>query len=161
MRRYNNALMVLAVEWGKEAGLFEESTVWYKAAWKKGTVIEKPGKKLVLDFEYRMRKTTTTRRPDLTLEDAEECTIWLVDMACPGEANIAEKRRKKLQKYQQLAFEIRESRVGFIVKIVPLVIGCLGRGMVKLEEQIKKLIKGKSRQQWVVREMRKTVLIKS
>ena len=51
--------------------------------------------------------------------------------------------------------------VGFIVEIVPLVIGCLGGGMVKLEEQIKKLIKGKSRQQWVVREMQKTVLMES
>ena len=70
-----------------------------------------------------MRKTTA-RRPDLTLEDAEECIIW----------NIAEKRREKLQKYQQLAFEIRERRVGFMVEIVPLVIGCLGGGMEKLEE---------------------------
>ena len=108
-----------------------------------------------------MRKTTTARRPDLTLEEAEECTIWIVDMACPAEANIAEKRREKLQKYQQLAFEIRERRVGFIAEIVPLVTECLVRGMVKLEEQIKKLIKGKSRQQWVAREMQKIVLMES
>ena len=40
-----------------------------------GNSIEKPRKKLVLDFEYRMRKTTTARRPDLTLEDAEGCII--------------------------------------------------------------------------------------
>ena len=33
--------------------------------------------------------------------------------------------------------------------------------MVKLEEQIKKLIKGKCRQQWVVLEMQKTVLMES
>ena len=79
-------------------------------------------------------------------------------MACPTEANIAEKRREKLQKYQQLPFEIRERRLGFMFEIIPLVIGCLGGGMEKLEEQIKKLIKGKSRQQWVVREMQKTVL---
>ena len=51
--------------------MLEESTVWYNTAWKKGTVIEKPGKKLVWDFEYRMRKTKTGRRPDLTLEDAK------------------------------------------------------------------------------------------
>ena len=41
-----------------------------------------------------MRKTTTARRPDLTLEDAEGYIIWIVDMACPAEANIAEKRRE-------------------------------------------------------------------
>ena len=82
-------------------------------------------------------------------------------MACSAEADIAEERREKLQKYRQLAFEIRERRVGLMVEIVPLVIGCLGGGMEKLEEQIKKLIKGKSRQQWVVRKMQKTVLIES
>ena len=84
-------MMVLAVEWGKEAGLLEESTVWYKTAWKKGTVIEKLDKKLVWDFEYRMRKTTA-RRPNLTLEDTEECIIWIVDMVCPAEANFAEEQ---------------------------------------------------------------------
>ena len=57
----------------------------------------KPGKKLVWDFEYKMRKTATARRPDQTLEDAEERIIWIVDMACPTEANIAEKRREKSQ----------------------------------------------------------------
>ena len=36
VRRHNNALMVFAVEWEKEAGLLEESVVWYKTAWKKG-----------------------------------------------------------------------------------------------------------------------------
>ena len=115
--------MVLVVEWGKEAGLLEESTVWYKTTWKKGTVIKKPDKKLMWNFEYRMRKTTKTRRPDLTLEDAEERIIWIDDIACPAKANIAEKRREKLQKYQQLAFEIRKRHGGFMVEILPLVIG--------------------------------------
>ena len=74
-------------------------------------------------------------------------------MACPEEANVAQKRRRKLQKYQLLTFEIRKRRVGFVVEIVPLVVECLGGGMEKLKEQIKKLVKEKSRQQWVVREM--------
>ena len=82
-------------------------------------------------------------------------------MPCPAEVNFAKKRREKLQKYEQLAFEIHERRLSFMVEIVPLVIGCLGGGMQKLEGQIKKLIKGKSRQQWVVREMKKTVLMES
>ena len=56
-------------------------------------------------------------------------------MACPAQANIANKRREKLQKYQQLAFEIRERRVGFMVEIVTLLIGCLGGGMEKLKNR--------------------------
>ena len=43
-----------------------------------------------------MRKTTTARRLHLTLEDADECIIWIVDMAYAAEVNIAEKRSEKL-----------------------------------------------------------------
>ena len=49
-------------------------------------------------------------------------------MACLAEANIAEKRREKLQKFQQFAFESRERLVSFMAEIVLLVIGCLGGG---------------------------------
>ena len=47
-----------------------------------------------------------------------------------------------------------------MAETVPLVIGCLGGEMEKLEEQIE-LIKGKSRQQWVVKEMQKIVQMES
>ena len=130
--------------------LLAMTVVWYKTAWKKGTVIEKPGKKLVWEFEYNMRKTTTARRPELTLEDIEEGNIWIVDMAWPAEANIVETRRGKLQKYQQLAFEIRERWPGLMVEIAPLVVRCLGSGMEKLEKQIVKMIKEKPRQKCTV-----------
>ena len=46
------------------------------------------GRKPIWDFEYRMKKTTCTRRPDLTLEDLDGSKLWLVDMACPAESNI-------------------------------------------------------------------------
>ena len=36
---------------------------------------------------------------------------------------------EKLEKYQQLAFEIRERRPGYKVIVIPIVIGCLGGGM--------------------------------
>ena len=55
-----------------------------------------------------MRKTSSARRPDLTLEDEKARKIWLLDMSCPQEQNIEEATRTKLQKYQQLAFEIKE-----------------------------------------------------
>ena len=90
LQTHNKALMVFAVECAKEA-LIEENAVWYKITWQKGTVLGKQGKKLIWEFEYRMRKTTSARRPDLTLEDLDDQRkIWLVDMACPAESNIEE-----------------------------------------------------------------------
>ena len=105
-----------------------------------------------------MSKTTIARRPDLTLEDAEECIIWIVDMACPAEANIAEKRKENCKNTNSLHLKFAR---GMLASIVPFLVGCLGGGMKKLEEQIKKLIKGKSRQKWVVREIQKIVLMES
>lgn len=67
----------------------------------KRTVVEKPGKNLVCEFEYKMRKTTKGWRSDLILEDTKEYKIWIVDMVCTAEANVAQKRKEKLQKCQQ------------------------------------------------------------
>ena len=44
-----------------------------------------------------MRTTNTARRPDLTLEDESKKMICLVDMACPFESNIYDKRIKNFK----------------------------------------------------------------
>ena len=41
LQRHNKVLMVFAVEWTKKEALLEKNAVWYKMAWKKGTVLEK------------------------------------------------------------------------------------------------------------------------
>ena len=82
-------------------------------------------------------------------------------MACPNEKNIEEKRREKLQKYQQLAFEVRERRPGYQVEIIPIVIGCLGGGMREAEKQVRKLINDEQRSINVSKQMQKTVLFES
>ena len=51
-------------------------------------------------------QTATATRPGLMLEDNYEKKIRVVDVACPNEKNIEERKRKKLQKYQQLPFKV-------------------------------------------------------
>ena len=131
LKRHNNALMVMAVEWARDNGLVVEDAKWYEMSWSKGTVLEKEGKKLIWDFEFKARKKTSARRPDLVLEDNKEKKIIIIDMSCPMEENVEEKRQDKLTKYRQIAFEMRERRRGYNVRIVPLVIGCLGGEEIK------------------------------
>ena len=50
-------------------------------------------------------------------------------MACPQQANIAAKRNKKVTKYRQLLFELRDRGPGYDIKIVPVVIGALDGGI--------------------------------
>ena len=159
--RHNKALMVFAVAWAKEGGLLPESTVWYKETLERGDTLEGNGKKMMWDFEYKLRKYEIARRPDLTLEDTKERRIWLVDLACPQEDNIQAKEMEKRKKYQQLSFEIRERRPGYHVEVLPLIIGSLGGGVKRLELQIKKVIKDRNMARTITREIQKTVLMES
>ena len=56
------------------------NTAWYTVRWEKGRVLKGNGFKLCWDFDHRMRKTSSERRLDLTLEDEKAGKIWLVDM---------------------------------------------------------------------------------
>ena len=64
-------------------------------------------------------------------------------------------------KYQQLAFEMREGRVGYRVEIVPLVIGCLGGGVEKLLKNVQSVINTETEIDNTVKGMQKTVLLDS
>ena len=79
--RHNRALMIMTVAWAKEYELVSKDKVWYNERWERGTVMENDKGKLVWDFEFHLRKTTTARRPDLILEDKEKTKIWICDMA--------------------------------------------------------------------------------
>jgi hypothetical protein len=157
-RRHDKALKILCVEWCKLEGLLPGEAVWYKQTWKQGQVFENESRKLAWDFEYGMRTTTTARRPDATLEYKDIKTIYLVDMACPHDQNVAGKHAEKMAKYQQLAFELRERRPGHRVEVIPVVVGCMGAGSEKLENQVKKLLRDPGQVRWTVKEMLKTVL---
>ena len=127
--------------------------------WKRGTVIENDKAKLLWDFEFNLRKTTTSRRPDLILEE-EKKKIWICDMACP-QHNIETKRLEKLTKYPQLAFEMRERRLGYEIIVVPVIIGALGGGMRKMMSDISRIFEKDEVVKKTAAEMQKTVLLDS
>ena len=159
--RHNRALMIMAVAWAKEYGLVSKDTVWYNERWERGTVMENDKGKLVWDFGFHLRKTTTARRPDLILEDKEKKKIWICDMACPQQRNIQAKRLDKLTKYRQLAYETRERRLGYEIMVAPLIIGALGGGVKQIFSDMGKIFEDKNIVNRTVCEMQKTVLMDS
>ena len=56
---------------------------------------------------------------------------------------------------------MREKRPGFHVEIIPMIIGCPGGGINKLQQQIDKLIRHDKEAEWVVRNMQMTALMES
>ena len=99
MTRHNNLLKILMVAWCKENKLMERDHAWYKVKWGQGAVLENGHVKISWDFEYNMRRESTARRPDVTIEYKERKIIQLVDMVCPSEKNVLEKNKEKKLKY--------------------------------------------------------------
>ena len=142
--------MILAVQWAIEHQLIDNQTKWYRDR----HVLESKDAKLVWDFEFHLRKTTTLRRPDLTLEDKQKKTIWICDMAYPQEWNIETKMNDKRTKYQQLAFEIRERRKEYKVVVVPI-------GVDKTIREVRRIFENDELAKQIVGTMQKTVLMDS
>ena len=76
-------------------------------------------------------------------------------MSCPQENNIEKKRLKKRTNYRQLAFEIRERRPGFKVKVVPLVISPFGRGITEILKELENMFEKDELCERIVVEMQK------
>lgn len=107
LARHSRALMIIAVTSEKEHKFTGADTVWYKGRWERWMVLENDKAKLVWDFQFNLRKTETTRRPELILETKDKKQIWICGMACATQQDIDTKWRDKLMWYRQLAFETK------------------------------------------------------
>ena len=153
--------MIMAVSWAKEYEVIGNEVIWYKERWERGAVLENDRGKLVWDFEFNLRKTTTARRPDPILEDKEKKKIWICDMVCPQQQNTATKQLEKLTKYRQLAFKTRERSAGYSVMVVPLIIGALGGGMYQIAKDMGMIFESNKTIQKTICEIQKTILMDS
>ena len=66
--RRDSECMAMGVAWAKEQDLLDLTVKWYWERGNKGHVLENSQAKLVWEFEFNLRKTTS-RRPDLMLEE--------------------------------------------------------------------------------------------
>ena len=82
-------------------------------------------------------------------------------MACPSEKNEDGKHAEKLQKYQQLRFEIRERAPGYNEMIISIVIRCLGGDLRRVTNQIGRLIPDKKKTRAILNEIVKTAQLES
>ena len=71
-------------------------------------------------------KKLNHNRPDITLvrKDTQEWT--LIDIAVPADQNIISTEEEKVDRYQDLAFEIKRIHRASKVTVIPIVIGTLG-----------------------------------
>jgi hypothetical protein len=89
-------------------------------------VLENSKCKILWDFPIKTDKTIKSQRPDLTLVDKENKTCLFIEFSVPFDYKVKDKIKEKLEKYQELQFEVRRIWELKKIKTIPIIIGALG-----------------------------------
>lgn len=117
--------------------LITEKTAYYK--YKPQTVLESTEFKLYWDRTIITDKTVHFNRPDLTLLDKNNKTVYLIDIAIPNTHNLTSTHTEKITKYTDLAIEIKTQWHVQSVKTVPIIISSTGVIPLTLHTSLKSL----------------------
>jgi hypothetical protein len=71
-------------------------------------------------------KTIHANRPDIIVKDHVNKYTYLTDIVVPGTTNLEKTYREKINKYAELADEIRRIRNQKEIKIIPLLVSATG-----------------------------------
>ena len=82
--------------------------------------------RITWDITIYTDKVLKHNRPDITLVHKDRQKWTLIDVAVPADQNIIRTEEEKVEKYQELAFEIRRIHGASKVTIIPILIGALG-----------------------------------
>ena len=73
--------------------------------------------KVLWDFTIQTDKEITAVRPDIVFINKKDKMALLIDIAVPRDDNIVDTRIEKVEKYQNLAMQLKE------IAVVPIVVG--------------------------------------
>ena len=100
------------------------SEKWYEH--QPTAVTENENVKLLWDFKIQTDKVLEHNKPDILLFNKNTRTCLIVDVACPFDTRVVEREGDKIDRYQDLKWEIKRIWECSNVRVVPLVIGALG-----------------------------------
>ena len=89
------------------------------------TVLENDSFKILWDFNIQTDHILEARRPDLVVVRKAERLTQIVDFAIPLDPLVVEREQQKIEKYQDLAREIKKMW-NTKVAVIPIVVGSLG-----------------------------------
>ena len=109
---------------------------WYEH--KVESVIENDIVKILWDVCIQVDRQIEHRRPDIVVMEKNTSKCLVIDVACPVDNNLIQKRNEKLDNYSELRLEIARMWDKETL-IVPIIIGALGSIPNDLECNLKKL----------------------
>ena len=88
---------------------------------------------MLCDFSVRKGHEIEARRPDLLIIDKNEKNCQIIDVAIREDGRVRVKEDEKVEKYQDLAREVRKMW-GVRTKVIPIVVGALGTIPMRLKK---------------------------
>ncbi|XP_045503596.1 uncharacterized protein LOC123700429 [Colias croceus] len=104
--------------------LITEKTPYYK--YTPQIILDSPDFKMYWDRTILTDKTVHHNRPDITLHDKKNKTIYLIDIAIPNTHNLSSTHTNKLSKYTDLSIELKTQWQVHTVKTIPIIISSTG-----------------------------------
>ena len=121
-RRHDNLGEIVHWKFARKCN-FEAGDKWYDH--EPESVLENEDFKILWDFSVQTDHAIEARRPHLVVVDKKERSCKIIGFAVPEDSRIEEKVKYKIEKYQDLGRELQKIW-NVKVKIMPLVVGCLG-----------------------------------
>ncbi|XP_072176148.1 uncharacterized protein [Diadema setosum] len=131
-RRHDKLAQVLHWELCRKHEIPCESK-WYMHEPQK--VSENDKVKILWDFDVQTDNVIQHRRPDIIVVERARQMCTIVDVAVPGDSRVAEKEKEKIEKYQDLARELR-CLWNMRTKVIPIVVGALGTTPKQLQRHL-------------------------
>ena len=97
---------------------------WYEH--KPESVTENERVKILWDFKIQTDKELKHNKPDIVILDKQKRTCMIIDVACPFDIRIQEKEKEKIERYNDLKWELMRIWNCSKVKVIPIIIGALG-----------------------------------
>ena len=115
---------------------FDVKSKWYEH--EPETTMDNDVSTILWDFNIQTDHVIQARRPDLIIKDKVKNECLIVDFAIPYDSRVETKEFEKLEKYQDLARELKKLW-NMNVRIIPIVIGVLGTTPKDLRKRLKEI----------------------
>ena len=124
-KQWRHDKVAQAIHWQicKEKDL-EHDEKWYEHRPK--TVVENASVKVLWDMRIQTDKELAHNKPDIVVFDKEKRSCTIIDVTCPFDSRVPDAEREKIDRYQDLKWELKRIWNCREVKVVPIVIGAFG-----------------------------------
>lgn len=95
--------------------------------------------KVYWNTQIQTDRSVVHNKPDIVWIDKNEKKAYLIDVAVPLDHNVVKTAKEKISKYQDLAFDMRQTYHLKATRVIPLVISSNGLVHIDFEKNLKEL----------------------